>query len=46
MRFILEDGFWDVHMPLVHKLKLQFLSRFPFDHLAHRVVCSLIRFFN
>ena len=42
--FILQDGFWVVHMPFVHIVKFKFLAQFPVDCLAHPVISSLILF--
>ena len=40
---ILQDGIWIVHMPYVRRFKFQYLSQFPVDHLAYRVVsCHIL----
>ena len=44
VRLILLDRFLFVHIPFVRMIKLQFLTQFPMDHLAHPVVSSLLLF--
>ena len=39
---ILPDRFWFVHVPFGSKATLQFLAKFPVDHLPHSVLWSLI----
>ena len=40
LRFLLQDGFWVVHLPFVCKVKF----KFSVDHIAHPVVSSFILF--
>ena len=42
MHFILQEGFWFVHIPFYSMIKFQFLIQFPVDHLPCPFVSSLI----
>ena len=44
MQFILQDGFWVVHILLVHMVKSKYLAQFPVDTLPNSVMYNL-RFF-
>ena len=44
VHLILQEIFWVVHVPFFYMVKLQFLTQFRVDHLAHLVVSSLILF--
>ena len=41
LSFILPDGFRFIHIPFGCKLKCQFLTQFPVDHLSYTVMSSL-----
>ena len=39
---IFQDRYWFVLIPIVRRVKFQFLTQFHVDHLAHPVVSTLI----
>ena len=42
---IILGRFWVVHIPFVRMVKFKIIARFPFDHLLHSFVSSIILFF-
>ena len=44
VHFILQDGFWVVHIPLVQMVKFQFLAHFSVDHFPIQLCLVLYSF--
>ena len=43
MPLIFQDGFWVVHIPLVHMVKFKLIARLPVEYPSHPVMPSLTR---